>query len=144
MPFKEAQTNALEAKLSAKHVKSISRGGSMFSYVEGWHVISEANRVFGLAGWDRETVSTECIWQNKSQHQNACAYITRVRVCVRAAEQVVVRNRTDAVMLLGTLGEHDAWTLAVAGTSALSCMEEVRDSPCHAHHEQRRLSGSAP
>ena len=96
MPFKEAQTNALEAKLSAKHVKSISRGGSAFSYVEGWHVISEANRVFGLAGWDRETVSTECIWQNKSQHQNVSAYVARVRISVRAGDQIVIREGTGA------------------------------------------------
>ena len=28
-----------------------------FSYVEGWHVIAEANRIFGYDAWDRRTVS---------------------------------------------------------------------------------------
>ena len=32
------------------------------AYVEGWHVIAEANRIFGFDAWDRQTLSTRCVW----------------------------------------------------------------------------------
>lgn len=42
----------LEAKLDPKHVK---KGGGQWGpkgdYVEGWHAIAEANRIFGHGGW---------------------------------------------------------------------------------------------
>ncbi len=57
MPFTDSQTKALAAKLSAKHVKTRQHGGVTLSYIEGWHAIAEANRIFGFDAWDRETVS---------------------------------------------------------------------------------------
>ena len=62
MPFTDTQTKALAAKLSAKHVKTRQHGGVTLSYIEGWHAIAEANRIFGFDAWDRETVSAQCVW----------------------------------------------------------------------------------
>lgn len=48
------QTKMLEAPLEAKHVvepKPGDRFGPKGSYLEGWHVIKELNRVFGFDGW---------------------------------------------------------------------------------------------
>jgi len=50
--FDDAQKKELGATLDPKHVKK--RQG--FDYVEGWHVIAEANRIFGFDGWCRNTV----------------------------------------------------------------------------------------
>tara|TARA_R110000824_G_scaffold282012_1_gene470293 strand:- start:6 stop:638 length:633 start_codon:yes stop_codon:yes gene_type:complete len=42
----------LEAKLDPKHVKKPSGSfGPKGDYIEGWHAIAEANRIFGFGGW---------------------------------------------------------------------------------------------
>jgi DNA repair and recombination protein RAD52 len=57
--FTEIQNKALAAKLDPDCVKSREQAGRRVSYVEGWHVIAEANRIFGFDGWTRETVRLE-------------------------------------------------------------------------------------
>lgn len=49
--FSQEQVADLNAKLDAKHVKQRSQAGRSLSYVEGWHAIAEANRIFGHDGW---------------------------------------------------------------------------------------------
>ncbi len=61
MLFTEAQLKALGAKLAAKHVRTREHGGRTLSYIEGWHAIAEANRIFGFDGWDREKISATCV-----------------------------------------------------------------------------------
>lgn len=42
----------LDAKLDPSHIrKPTGRFGPKGDYLEGWHVINEANRVFGYGGW---------------------------------------------------------------------------------------------
>ena len=53
MPFTDIQIKALSNKLSVKHVRTRQSGGKTLSYVEGWHSIAEANRIFGYDAWDR-------------------------------------------------------------------------------------------
>jgi len=114
MAFTEAQTKALGAKLNAKHVKTRNCDGQNLSYVEGWHVISEANRIFGFDGWDRETVFAECVWQGRDQGQHTCSYIARVRV--RAEDIVVIREGSGSGDGFGTYpgevheSEHRSWS----------------------------------
>ena len=45
MAFTEAQLKSLEAKLDAKYVRTRRAHDTTLAYVEGWHVIAEANRV---------------------------------------------------------------------------------------------------
>ena len=66
MGFSELQIEALEAKLRARVVRTRTERGKTLSYVEGWRVISEANRIFGFDGWSRETVASDCVWQGPS------------------------------------------------------------------------------
>lgn len=54
--FTEQQITQLTAKLDKAHVKERSQAGRKLSYVEGWHAIAEANRIFGFDAWTRETV----------------------------------------------------------------------------------------
>lgn len=56
MTFTPEQTKALNAPLDPKHVASRSQAGRALSYIEGWHAIAEANRIFGFDAWRRETI----------------------------------------------------------------------------------------
>lgn len=92
MPFTDKQAKALRSKLAHHHVKTRSSNGSTISYVEGWHVISEANRIFGFDCWDRSTLSPKCISTTLQQGQTVCFYSTRVRITVRAGDGIIVRE----------------------------------------------------
>jgi DNA repair and recombination protein RAD52 len=56
MTFSNDQNAELAKPLDRKYVKPPA-AGKRGDYVEGWHVIAEANRIFGFDGWVRETVS---------------------------------------------------------------------------------------
>lgn len=88
MSFSDSQNHELAAKLSPANVKSRQQGGSKVSYIEGWHVIAEANRIFGFDNWTRETVDIKCvsekereIGQNKTPGWGV-TYICKARVIV--------------------------------------------------------------
>jgi DNA recombination protein Rad52 len=92
MAFTDEQTRQLKAKLNAKHVKTRHSNGAVLHYIEGWHAIAEANRIFGFDGWDRETLSSTCVWSGSSRGEHTIAYTARVRISVRAGEEIVVRE----------------------------------------------------
>lgn len=52
------QKNQLEAPLDLKHVrKPTGDFGPKGDYIEGWHAIAEANRIFGYNGWSYTVIS---------------------------------------------------------------------------------------
>jgi DNA recombination protein Rad52 len=118
--FSEQQLKQLAAKLSERFVKTREQGGKKLSYVEGWHVIAEANRIFGFDGWDRETVLAECIWQDAKRDPKLCAYAARVRIRVRAGETSICREGSGVGHGTGaTLGEAHESALKEAETDAM-------------------------
>lgn len=88
MSFTDAQKKALDAPLDKANVKEREQGGKKLSYVEAWHAIAEANRIFGFDGWTRETVHLEqtnrdlVTLQGKSgpYQQWRVGYIAKVRI----------------------------------------------------------------
>jgi recombination DNA repair RAD52 pathway protein len=92
MAFTEAQVKNLEAKLNAKHVRTRRVQDTTLAYVEGWHVIAEANRIFGYDAWDRHTLSTRCVWSGSASHHYAAAYTAKVRIAVRAGALTINRE----------------------------------------------------
>jgi DNA recombination protein Rad52 len=92
MAFTEEQRRALQSKLSYRHVKTRSSNGTMIPYVEGWHVIAEANRIFGYDCWDRKTIAPRCVWSELERGQTVCFYTTKVRVTVRAGGDKIERE----------------------------------------------------
>ncbi len=48
MSFTQEQIDHLDAPLSKAAVKDRKQGGATVSYIEGWHAIAEANRIFGV------------------------------------------------------------------------------------------------
>ena len=59
--FTQSQQEALAAPLDRANVQTRSQSNRSFSYLEGWHVIAEANRIFGFDGWQRETLHCQCV-----------------------------------------------------------------------------------
>ena len=92
MALTDTQVRQLRAKLDAKHVKSRKANGTDLHYVEGWHVIAEANRIFGYDAWDRRTLASHCVWSGASGAYHAAAYTAKVRVSVRAGDITIVRE----------------------------------------------------
>ena len=120
MTFSEPQIKRLEGKLDGKHVRTRELRGRTLSYIEGWHVIAEANRIFGFDGWDRETAWAECIWAEAKREPRMCAYAARVRIRVRAGETVICREGSGVGHGSGaTLGEAHESALKEAETDAM-------------------------
>ncbi len=90
--FSEPQVKALSSKLSAKHVRTRQLCGMALSYIEGWHAIAEANRIFGYDAWDRQTMTMKCVWEGLWRNRSACSYIARVRIRVRAGDAEICRE----------------------------------------------------
>lgn len=88
MSFSDSQNHELAAKLSPANVKSRQQGGSKVSYIEGWHVIAEANRIFGFDNWTRETIDIKCVSEKEREigqqkHPGwGVTYICKARVIV--------------------------------------------------------------
>jgi DNA repair and recombination protein RAD52 len=94
MSFNDIQVAALRAKLDASHVKERSQAGRSLSYIEGWHAIAEANRIFGFDAWDRETIDLRqlgAVYDN-AKGNKVVNYMARVRIIVRAGNAVIVRD----------------------------------------------------
>lgn len=88
MKFDDSQIAELSAPLSREHVKSREQGGRKLSYIEGWVVIKEANRIFGFDGWARETIEFRCVSEREREIGQSKApgwgvtYIAKVRITV--------------------------------------------------------------
>jgi DNA recombination protein Rad52 len=86
--FSAEQITALSAPLDRDKVRQREQGRSQVSYLEGWQVIAEANRIFGFDGWQRETVALRCVNQiertiGRDQKPGwGVTYTARVRISV--------------------------------------------------------------
>jgi hypothetical protein len=92
MAFTDQQRQALKAKLRIRHVKTRVSHGTPIRYVEGWHAIAEANRIFGYDSWDRQTLAPRCLWRESQRGETACFYATKVRITVRAGDSIIMRE----------------------------------------------------
>lgn len=68
MSLTKAQKDHLNAPLQQGHIKTREQSGRTFSYIEAWHAIAEANRIFDHE-WDRETVFTALVQQEEKADQ---------------------------------------------------------------------------
>jgi Rad52/22 family double-strand break repair protein len=92
MAFSDTQTRQLKAKLDSLFVKTRKADGITLHYIEGWHAIAEANRIFGHDAWDRRTLAARCVWTETSGQDYLAAYIAKVRIRVRAGDVTIVRE----------------------------------------------------
>lgn len=83
MTFSKEQLEALKAPLNKSHVKQRAQAGRQLSYIEGWHAIDEANRIFGFDNWDRELLSLRELGEPRlTGDKYRVAYMATVRIRV--------------------------------------------------------------
>ena len=89
--FSERQLAALSAPLDRANVRQREQGRSRVSYLEGWQVIAEANRIFGFDGWERCTLISRCVAEHERPIGRdrksgwGVTYIARVRITIDVA-----------------------------------------------------------
>ena len=89
----------LEKPLDRAHVAKREKGGQQLSYVEGWHVIAEANRIFGFDGWSSETTEIKCVAEREREIGAqkkpgwSVSYIAKVKVVAFAGDTIVTHSR---------------------------------------------------
>ena len=84
--FSPAQITSLKAGLDKATVKTRKQGGRELSYIEGWHAIAEANRIFGFDKWTRQTERLDCVHAGETALSSGSGYtvtyIATVRITV--------------------------------------------------------------
>ena len=102
MKFTLEQITALNAPLSKANVRQRQHAGRILDYIEGWHAIDEANRIFGFDGWSRETLSLTRVSETprkigKEKRDGwGVSYLAHVRVAVFAGDRAIVRDGTGS------------------------------------------------
>lgn len=92
--FSHRQLKKLASDLDKAHIHSRHVQGRRLDYIEGWFAISQANSIFGYAGWDREMVQFERVFERQRKADIACAYWARVRIRVHIEDRAVIREGT--------------------------------------------------
>ena len=92
MGFSAKQIQALRHKLDDQHVKTREANGQTLSFIEGWYALSEANRIFGFDGWNRETLDSRCVLARETRGNFIAVYIAKVRITVHAHRVTIVRD----------------------------------------------------
>jgi DNA recombination protein Rad52 len=100
--FSERQLAALSAPLDRANVRQREQGRSRVSYLEGWQVIAEANRIFGFDGWERCTLISRCVAEHERPIGRdrksgwGVTYTARVRITVSAGNRTLIREGSGA------------------------------------------------
>jgi DNA recombination protein Rad52 len=92
MGFSAKQVQALRRSLNRRYVRTREANGRELSYIEGWYAISEANRIFGFDGWNRETVDSRCVLARENRGSFLAVYTARVRISVHAGGATIIRE----------------------------------------------------
>jgi DNA recombination protein Rad52 len=119
MGFTEKQVQALRRSLNSRHVRTREANGRQLTYIEGWYAISEANRIFGFDGWNRETLDSRCVLARENRGSFLAVYIAKVRITVQADGSTIVREGHGSAEGRGTSpGEVHDIALKAAETDA--------------------------
>ena len=100
--FSTRQIALLSAPLDRANVRQREQGRSRVSYLEGWQVIAEANRIFGFDGWERSTLISRCVADHERPVGRdrksgwGITYIARVRITITAGNRTLIREGSGA------------------------------------------------
>jgi hypothetical protein len=92
MGFSAKQVQTLRRDLDGRQVRTRRADGRELSYIEGWYAISEANRIFGFDGWNRETLDSRCVLARENRGSFIAVYTAKVRITVRARGTTIIRE----------------------------------------------------
>jgi DNA recombination protein Rad52 len=119
MAFSDKQCKALKRNLDQRYVRSRFANGRELSYIEGWYAISQANRIFGFDGWNRETVESRCVLVRENRGAFLAIYTAKVRITVEADGTKIVREgHGSGEARSNSLGEVHDTALKAAETDA--------------------------
>lgn len=90
--------SSLTSKLDKQSVKTRSQSGFTLSYIEGWHAIAEANRIFGFDNWHMDFDWSKVVYEklqkdvvrNKEAQRWHVSYIAQCRITVAGVVRVDV------------------------------------------------------
>ena len=92
--FTDQQIEELRKPLMRSHVRQRTQAGRQLSYIEGWHAIAEANRIFGFDSWDRTLIMLDELGQPREVDGKwRVAYIATVRITIHG-DTTIVRDGT--------------------------------------------------
>ena len=113
MSFNEEQKKLLNQKIDQKNVTfRPGGGGQKLAYVESWHVIKEANRIFGFDGWSCETLEAGLV----AEDSKCVSYIAKVRITVG---NVIREGYGSGHGRMGGIGERHESAIKEAESDAL-------------------------
>ncbi len=92
MGFSAKQVRSLRRQPDHRFIRTREANGRELTYLEGWYAISEANRIFGFDGWNRETIESKCVLARENKGTFLAVYSARVRVTVHADGATVIRE----------------------------------------------------
>jgi len=92
MGFSAKQLQALKRQPSRFHIRTREAHGRELTYLEGWYAISEANRIFGFDGWNRETLESRCVLARETRGTFLAVYLARVRITVQTDGATIIRE----------------------------------------------------
>ena len=119
MGFSVNQLRALRRHVQSRHLRKRETNGRELTYIEGAHAIAEANRIFGFAGWNRETVESRCVLAREIKGVFQAIYIAKVRITVRAEGEIIIREGYGSGDARGALpGEAHEMAIKTAETDA--------------------------
>lgn len=76
----ERATAELNKPLNRDYVAKRSQSGMELSYIESWHAINEANRIFGYENWSCDTIHLEQVQQYEFNGKNKVCFLAKVRI----------------------------------------------------------------
>ena len=92
MGFSAKQVQALRRNLDHRYIRTREANGHALYYIEGWYAISEANRIFGFDGWNRETIESRCVLARENRGSFLAVYVAKVRITVHANGSTTIRE----------------------------------------------------
>lgn len=92
MEVDEKLHRALREPLSKDVVKTREAGGQRLSYLEGWYVIDEANKVFGPGGWDFTVLDRRVVHQYERATKRGTNLVMLFEAHVRVTVHGIVRE----------------------------------------------------
>jgi len=92
MGFSDKQLKVLRRNLDHRRVRTRVANGRELAYIEGWYAISQANRIFGFDGWNRETLDSRCVLARENRGSFMAVYTAKVRITVEADGTKIIRE----------------------------------------------------
>ncbi len=139
----DAQKKALEAPLDpAVVVKPTGQFGPKGDYIEGWHAINEANRIFGFDAWSYSTELQKVCEATNEKGNIEISYICKCTVSALGVERQDIGYGSGAAKKAGDAHEG---AVKEAVTDALKrCLRTFGNPFGLALYDKSRANVSAP